>query len=268
MRSVVAYSLAKPVQNNKDQFKKYFPKAPYLGDIGDARHLKGSGDHSPWASDVINGKHHQRGIVYAIDLGNGGGFDSTKFATWLLTQVKAGKYPEVKYFLSNYKLWDRRYGWRQQKGSDGPGHVHMSFMPGAENTGSQILADYYRYLHPPVGAKPPVKTISAPAPAKPKPPAPPPYPIKARTLNGGKVLGTPIPNARIVPANKAPVLGIGAGDEKMGGWVTYAEGKLGVVPNGYYGPEMVNAVKALQKARGLPITGQINEATWRSLGHH
>jgi hypothetical protein len=259
----VSYKLAKPVQNNKDQFKKYFPKAPFLGDIGDAPHLKGSGDHTPWASDVINGKRHQRGTVYAMDLGNGSGFDSVKFSQWLLQQVKAGKYPEVKYFLSNYKLWDRRYSWRQQKGSDGPGHVHLSFMPGQENTSSQIMADYYRYLHPP--AKPPAKgppTLAA-APVRPAPPV---YPIKARTLKDGKVLGSPIPNARVVPAKKAPVLSIGAGDDKMGGWVTYAEHKLGVPANGYYGPEMVKAVKALQKARGLPQTGQINEATWRSLG--
>ena len=261
----MAYKLARPVQNNKDQFAKYFPKAPFLGTIGDARHLKGTGDHTPWSSDVINGKRHQRGTVYAIDLGNGGGFDSVKFSQWLLQQVKAGKYPEMKYFINNYKMWDRRYNWRQQKGSDGPGHIHMSFMPGHENTASQILADYYHHLNPSKApAKGPPRLAAAPAPVGPPPPA---VPIKARTTKDGKVLGSPIPNARVVPAKKAPVLSIGAGDDKMGGWVTYAENKLGVKPNGYYGPEMVKAVKALQKARGLPVTGQINEATWRSLGH-
>lgn len=261
---MVSYKNAKPVQNTKDQFKKYFPKAPFLGTIGDARHLKGSGDHTPWSSDVINGKKHQRGTVYAIDLGNGGEFDSVKFAQWLLTQVKAGKYPELKYFLSNYKLWDRRYSWRQQKGSDGPGHIHMSFMPGHENTGSQIMTDYYKHLHPaikPPGKGPPTATFKPPA----KPLAP--VPIKARTLNNGKLLGSPVPNARDVPASQMPVLSLGAKDEAMGGFATYAENKLGVSPNGYYGPEMVKAVKAHQKARGLPVTGQIDEATWRSLGH-
>jgi len=254
---MVAFKLAKPVQNTQDQFKKYFPKAPFLGTIGDARHLKGSGDHTPWASDRIGGKSHQKGTVYAADLGNGPGFSTKQFQTWLLTQLKAGKYPEVKYMISNYQLNDRRYGWKNQRGSDGPGHVHLSFMPGHENTTSTILQDYHNYLTKPK----PVQKVA------PKAPTVSPVPIKALTKNGGKVIGQKVPNARVVPANAAPVLSLGAKDDQLGGWVTYAENKLGVPVNGYYGPEMTKAVKDLQKRRGLPTTGRIDATTWRSLGH-
>lgn len=247
--TVVSYVLTQPVLDAKTQFKKNFPKAPFLGDIGNPAHLKGSGDHTPWASDKINGMKHRPGYVYAADLGNGTGFDTKKFSAWLLAQVKAGKYPELKYFISNYELYDRRYGWKKQKGTDGPGHVHMSFMPGHEKTKSTIVSDYFHHLQ---GKAPPGQ--------------PPAVPITARTTWDGKVIGNKAPNARLVTADKAPRLGLGAKDEAMGGWVTFAEHKLGVAANGYFGPEMVEAVKRLQRSRRLPVTGKIDAKTWRSLG--
>ena len=51
------FSLIRPVTDNARAFRDLFtPGAVYLGDIGDAAHLAGSGDHTPWASDVIFGR--------------------------------------------------------------------------------------------------------------------------------------------------------------------------------------------------------------------
>jgi peptidoglycan hydrolase-like protein with peptidoglycan-binding domain len=116
-------------------------------------------------------------------------------------------------------------------------------------TARGILSDYFHHLQ---GKAPPGQ--------------PPAVPITARTTWDGKVIGNKAPNARLVTADKAPRLGLGAKDEAMGGWVTFAEHKLGVAANGYFGPEMVEAVKRLQRSRRLPVTGKIDAKTWRSLG--
>ncbi|MGN1415234.1 MAG: peptidoglycan-binding protein [Oscillospiraceae bacterium] len=38
-----------------------------------------------------------------------------------------------------------------------------------------------------------------------------------------------------------------------------------IIPDGIYGAETVNAVKAFQHAYGLPVTGRVDEGTWNKL---
>ena len=38
-----------------------------------------------------------------------------------------------------------------------------------------------------------------------------------------------------------------------------------IIPDGVYGAETVNAVKAFQSAYGLPVTGNVDENTWNKL---
>lgn len=38
-----------------------------------------------------------------------------------------------------------------------------------------------------------------------------------------------------------------------------------IIPDGVYGIETINAVKAFQKAYGLPVTGDVDESTWNKL---
>jgi hypothetical protein len=256
----VRYTLVQPVKDNKAYLGNLFPKTPYLGDVGDTSHLSGgSGDHTPWSSDKINGVAMKRGWIYAQDLGNSAAFDLRRFSAWLLTSCAAGKYREVKYVICRvpgsglfhgapvYGLYDRRYSWRRQTSSGHDHHIHISYMPGFENARSTIVADYHAAI---------TRTVPKAAP----------YPIRAETFFKGQRIGSPVPNARALTADRCPRLTFGAGDKAMGGWVTYAENKLGVSPNGYFGMEMVAATQALQRRKGYPVTGSIGPAEWNSLG--
>jgi hypothetical protein len=138
---MVQFTLIRPVIDNRNAFKELFaPGAVYLGDIGDATHLAGSGDHTPWASDVIFGRRHLRGFVYAQDLGFGGRFDSDDVLPWLDFHLAAGRYREVKYRIGRLVLKDRRYNWRKQRGVDDK-HLHLSYMPGFEHAASTLIRD-------------------------------------------------------------------------------------------------------------------------------
>lgn len=156
---MVAYRLAKPIVDNRSAFKARFPSAYYVGDVGDKAHMQGSGDHTPWSADVIFGKRMARGVVYAQDLGGGGGLDVAAFARFILDRLRDGAYPEVKYVITRhdsnrgrnggryYGLFDRRYNWRTQRSSGHSDYVHCSFMPGYESKGSRLVADYHDMLH-------------------------------------------------------------------------------------------------------------------------
>lgn len=259
------YTLVRPIRDNKLAFARLFPRTPYLGDVGDPAHMTGSGDHTPWSSDSIGGKRMLRGYVYAQDFGTSAEFDVRQFSAWLLTSCSANRYPEVKYVISRapgsamfrgtpvYGLYDRRYGWRRQTSSGHDHHIHISYMPGFENTVSTIIADYSAAVKKTPAKKPAAKQLPA-------------VPIKSETTIDGKRIGGPVSNARTIKADKAPVLSFSARDKAMGGWVTYAESKLGTPPNGYFGPEEVAAVKALQKRKGYPVTGKLGSREWNSLG--
>jgi peptidoglycan hydrolase-like protein with peptidoglycan-binding domain len=263
----VSYTLVQPIKDNKASFAKLFPHTEYLGDVGDPAHMTGSGDHTPWSSDSIAGKTMKRGYVYAQDFGTSQEFDVRRFSPWLLGCCSTGRYPEVKYVISRvpgsaafrgtpvYGLYDRRYNWARQTSSGHDHHIHVSYMPGYENARSTIIADYYAAIRK-------VTTLAGPA----TPPAIPVIPIVAETYFDGKRIGSKVPNARARKANQMPVLKFGAKDKAMGGWVTYAEQKLGTHPNGYFGPDEVAAARALQRRKGYPVTGALGAAEWNSLG--
>ena len=149
---MVAYRLAKPVTDNKAALKSRFPEATYLGDIGDPAHMSKAGDHTPYSADKIFGRPMRRGIVYAQDLGKGGELVIPDFARYILDSLRAGRYPEIKYVISRHEgnrgsgqyfgMFDRRYSWRCQKSSGHESHVHISYMPGAEDKPSTLVADY------------------------------------------------------------------------------------------------------------------------------
>lgn len=153
------YTLARPISANKATLKTKFPGAAYLGDAGDQAHLRGSGDHTWYSSDVIFGVRMHAGVVYAQDIGGGGELDVAGFGRFLLDAVRAGRYPEVKYVITRhpgnkgreggryYGLFDRRYSWRTQRSMGHTTYVHISYMPGYEGRDSLILADYWNTLH-------------------------------------------------------------------------------------------------------------------------
>lgn len=264
---MTSYTLIRPILDNKRAFASLFKGTPYLGDIGDTSHLKtgSSGDHTPWSSDVYQGRAMRAGFVWAQDFGHSAAFDLRRFAPWLLTCCAAGKYKEVKYVISRtagagrfrgvpvYGLYDRRYDWRRQASSGHDHHIHISYMPGCENTPSRIIADYHA-------------AISKAAPTAKAAPAAAPVPIKFDTYLAKKRIGGRVQNARAIKAGHCPQLVIGAGDTGIGGWVTYAERKLGVPVNGYFGIECVQAVRALQKRKGLPQSGVLGAREWNTLG--
>jgi peptidoglycan hydrolase-like protein with peptidoglycan-binding domain len=267
---VTAYTLARPIRDNKAAFAALFKGTPYLGDVGDLSHRQGSGDHTAWSSDVFPGKGPMRaGVIWAQDFGHSAAFDLRRFAPWLLTCCAAGRYKEVKYVISRipgaglfkgtpvFGLYDRRYNWKRQTSSGHDHHIHISYMPGTENTPSTIITDYHAAIHrSPAPAA--AKTLAAPAAGA--------VPITFDTYLSQKRIGGRVPNARAIRAGQCPQLVLGAGDKGLGGWVSYAESKLGVPRNGYYGPECVAAVKALQKRKGYPVTGALGAREWNSLG--
>lgn len=101
----------------------------------------GLGDAGHWArarqthSDHISIENSHPGWITAYDvMAKTGVFDPAEFCQqFLLPAVKAGFFPEILYFMTAFKLWDRRYGWVQQTGGDDAGHVHVT------NTNSYAL---------------------------------------------------------------------------------------------------------------------------------
>jgi hypothetical protein len=119
-----------------------------LGVIGDSHHMsvKDGGDHTPRSTHctTVDGKNvcPKAGWVYAID---GRVPDMAKFETWLLSQLRTGKYNHLlKYFNINNRHWNRMTGWKTVVYS-ADAHLHLSFIPGAEYADSSILADYEHY---------------------------------------------------------------------------------------------------------------------------
>lgn len=147
--------LAQPILDNKAALKSLYPGVTYGGDIGDASHQARVSDHNPRPSD---------GAVMAQDFDDDAPFSQHDFFHFLLDSVRAGKYPEVQYLISQhpsdrgtgyYGLFDRLYGFRQQSRSviDHATHVHSSYRIGYEHARSSIIQDFYSYTHPPVKQK-------------------------------------------------------------------------------------------------------------------
>ncbi|MFG3709225.1 hypothetical protein ACGF7U_31465 [Micromonospora sp. NPDC047670] len=129
-----------------------------LGVVGDRRHwnLKNAGDHTSRSthSTIVNGKtvSPKAGWVYAID---GRVPDPARFERWFAKQLRAGKYPHVKYWNILHRHYNRKRGWSTAVYSSDD-HLHISFIPGSEHSDSSILADYERYrTGQPATPKPP-----------------------------------------------------------------------------------------------------------------
>lgn len=89
--------------------------------LGDDAHWLKCGDH---VSKPCSG---HAGWITAVDLMSNASFNAVDFVkAFMLPAVKVGFFPEVQYMITDYKLWDRKYGWTQQTGGDGPDHAHIS----------------------------------------------------------------------------------------------------------------------------------------------
>ncbi|MEU3455630.1 peptidoglycan-binding protein [Micromonospora sp. NPDC006766] len=211
-----------------------------LGVVGNAAHwaLKNAGDHTSRSSHstVIDGKtvSPKPGWVYAID---GRVPEPVKFEKWLLGEVKAGRYPHLKYFNISNRHYNQMAGWKPVYSSDD--HLHMSFDPGCEYADSSILADYERWRT----GKPAPKPKPTPAPA-PKPPA-----AKPPTASG------------------RPTLSKGS----KGTWVRRLQGALNghgvakLVVDGDFGARTYAAVRVFQGRAKISVDGICGSQTWGKL---
>lgn len=90
--------------------------------LGDDSHWNGSGDH------VSKPSTGHAGWITAVDLMAGSGYNPVDHLdAYLLPRCKAGLEPTIKYLITDYRLYDARYGWARQSGGDGPDHLHISF---------------------------------------------------------------------------------------------------------------------------------------------
>lgn len=213
------------------------------GVIGNQAHLarRPPEDHTPYSEGdtTIGGKRYvpKVGWVYAID---GHVPDQVKFERWFLGRLRAGFYKSVKYFNINGRHWNRRNNfataWRS---SDH--HLHVSVMPGSEYSTDDYLGDYdvFHRTGKNVAGK-----VPAVAPAKPG------------------VLDTAV--------RKLPPVGRGHKTVLVGliQAALVARELLPAKPESIdrdFGPKTESAVKAQQKASGIPQTGRVDAATWDKL---
>ncbi|MET7808614.1 peptidoglycan-binding domain-containing protein [Micromonospora chersina] len=158
--------------------------------------------------------------------------EPARFESWLVGQVRAGKYGHLKYFNINNRHYNQKADWKPVYSSDS--RLHMSFDPGAEYADSSILADYERWR------------TGKPAPA-PRPPAASKPPAKLSQLS-------------------LPVLRKGA----SGAWVGTL--KAALVAHGYslklddaFGPRTYAAVRSFQTKKKIGIDGVVGDQTWGKL---
>ena len=157
---MVAWKASQPVLDAQAQVRRHFPGAS-VGTIGNPRHLykngnpklgRNHGDHTPWGTYTWpKDPSPTPGLVYAIDVSKAAKFDPTSMLRWAVPLLRAGKYPEVKYVMTAYELYDGSRGWKKQKGDDGPDHIHVSFRSGKYGAvHSKLFSDYAasRVAHP------------------------------------------------------------------------------------------------------------------------
>lgn len=226
----------RPVGPVVDEWQFYVAKSGdayvCLGVVGNAAHWnhKNAGDHTSRSSHstIIGGKtvYPKPGWVYAID---GRVPEPQRFEKWFLAQLKAGKYPHVKYWNINHRHYNQKNGWAPLYSSDD--HLHMSFDPGAEYADSSILADYERYRTGKPGTVPV---------AHPKP--------------------TP------TPAGGRPVLRKGAKGPAVGRLqgALVAHGYSLKVDDDF-GPRTYAAVRAFQARKRISVDGVVGPQTWGKL---
>jgi len=95
-------------------------------------------------------------------------------------------------------------------------------------------------------------------------------PQAVKDFHGGAVQSAPAPTPKPVasatPASSDPHLTIG----NKGQSVRKAQRRLqkhgfGTKPDGHFGPKTQASVKAFQKAKNIPVTGEVDVATWSAL---
>lgn len=167
----VSYKLVQPILDNRQAFAKYFRVSEYSGDLGNHDHEFADRleDHTPRSVDTYRGTKPRKGWIYAQDLGvsdkNTKYFDQVDFTKWFVSQLRDGKYKEVKWFistrpeLSGTNYWGDFYrsdGWKaEDRSPDHDTHVHISYMMSGpsgyddiEHAHSTIIRDYAcEHLH-------------------------------------------------------------------------------------------------------------------------
>jgi hypothetical protein len=141
----VSYSLAAGVAATKT-FVLNMRFGQWLGDMGNATHQwnegdpdlgRRHGDHTAWSSDG------PAGVVKAFDWkppDEAAGM--VRFKTWLLPQLRAGRYRGVCKFIN---LNNGQYsGTGAYQGWSGDDHLHWSYLSTAAKSAVNPLEDYYR----------------------------------------------------------------------------------------------------------------------------
>lgn len=143
----VSYSIAQPCLDLAAQLKA--AGIANLGIEGDLAHQAGCGDHVPWE---CTGHFHW---ITAIDIGwgpvvNGVRLTPALLRQYLLPRLRAHtwEFYMIKYIITNYILNDTRpeYGLRDQKGGDGPDHMHISFLNSAIGKRCTLIQDFVAWV--------------------------------------------------------------------------------------------------------------------------
>jgi hypothetical protein len=125
----ISWQLTQPIQDLLDQGKKHGFRN--LGTVGDAYHLAGDGDHTPWS----RGK--KWGWVYAKDTSTPADFEK-----WLVATCKSNYDTRwIHFFNINNRQYDyagNLLGW------SGDSHFHVSVKNGYENTRVTLFDDYVK----------------------------------------------------------------------------------------------------------------------------
>lgn len=203
-----------------------------LGVVGDADHWKvrNGGDHTTRSthSTVVGGKtvHPKSGFVYAIDSRVP---EPARFERWLLKQLRAGKYPNMKYFNILNRHWNRKSRWASAVFSDDD-HLHLSFVPGAERANSTILRDYEKLR-------------------------------RTKRQDADPEVSTHRPGSRVLKVVSPRMHGTDVVFVQR--WI--GENKCGKI-DGFYGPQTADGVRWYQKMRGIAVTGVVDKETFRHMG--
>lgn len=203
-----------------------------LGVVGDAGHwsIRNGGDHTSRSthSTIVGGRtvHPKSGFVYAIDLRVP---EPARFERWFLKQLRAGRYPNMKYFNILNRHWNRKRGWADAVFSKDD-HLHLSFIPGAERANSTILRDYEKMRRAKRGDADPKVDRHRPG-------------SRSLKVASPRMSGTDVTFVQRFIGEK----------------------KVGAI-DGFYGPNTADGVRWYQKMRGIEVTGVVNRETFRHMG--
>lgn len=175
---------------------------------------------------------HDWGNAFDLTHDPAHGCDAHGWAAWLVKQ----NFPEVKYVISNSKIWSKKRqdeGWREYKGSNPHvKHVHVSINERYRNTVRTWFPA--TFIRPPT--QPPVKKPATPV---------------------GDIVAA-LPLLKIGKNDAADVLTLQA-------LLNARYGNVVVNEDGDFGIKTERVVKAFQKLVGLDTDGIVGQNTWRKL---